>query len=300
MVEKLVRTAKELEQINHYLGILMLKKPISSYIGKPYISEDGSFGVKCGTIKGGLHSAYFLVDKLAEAGLFTGKQAKGTDLDAAIYNLHLDATFQIYPEVSLYWNKEKELEVKVATQKSTKEVIEAILVAVKSADADIQEEKEKKEAHIQELILDKKKEAIDPIVSAADDACFVLEYLQNLMEQKCPNSDVRLSLNSPKSFLSESFTASAEKYLSQRPCFVIEYDQNNEEKFSVHNELGNDILPDIFKGWSAVHHYSPNKEGIFRIEVEGSPSRLRADIIQYGEVINPKPAKRNYKLKTPQ
>ncbi len=133
--------------------------------GTPYVDADGSFGVLCGTVKGGLYSAYFLIDKLAQAGLFAGSENPEQSLDDAVYKMTQGNPMQVYAEAQVSWNENNEIQTRIRTDKLEVKILAALAGAIEIVKEELRQKRKKEDEYAAWREADQKREEMPAIVS---------------------------------------------------------------------------------------------------------------------------------------
>lgn len=241
--------------------------------GHPYVDDDGTFGVKAGKEQGGLYAAYFLMDKLAEGGLFRGGRNPRTDLDTAAYELATDKVFRVYDEAELFWNADRELQVRITTDRPLADVAAAIDAGIASVKEEELARKRAEQANKDKVNADRQRDLMPTVFSQEADLAFAAAYLMTRLSQEVPCSNLSLSQHPVDPEFSRIFN-------DTRPRLRVDYDLDPASNFSPVSRFNNEVLPRVFTGYLAVQfNMTAQDDGRMYVEVAGPPARLAADIL---------------------
>lgn len=243
--------------------------------GHPYVDDDGTFGVRAGQLNGGLYAAYFLIDKLAEAGLFKGAQNPRADLDTAVYEMGGDMTFNVYDEAALFRNGNNEIQVRITTDKSLGDIVAAIDHGIASAQGEKNKRAQAKRAYEDQGKADKRRDRMPTIFSPETDLAFASEYLRMRLEEEVPSSDIDIRQDRLDADLARALN-------DDRPRLKATYELAPESGFGPVNRFNNEILRSVFRGRLAVSfNMTAQKDERMDVSVAGTPARLTADILDH-------------------
>ena len=265
------RDLKDRDKLRDKIAELMALKK-NEWPGHAFADEDGTFGVNCGPVKGGLYAAYFLTDHLADQKLFTGRQKARTDLDTAVYELATDNPFQIFPEVLLRWNEMKELELRITTGKPLDKIILAIDNAIAAEQATIRQKEQRDREYEEGRERDRQREKRGPVVSTHADRAILQEYVEQKVREHLPHTAFY-------DFACEPVDPDLGRALEDdRLRNKFRYFTSGWGK---ENEFFNYTLRDVFTGFCAVHVNQCAPKGQLHFEVAGNPARLVQDILEH-------------------
>jgi hypothetical protein len=237
--------------------------------GIPYVSDDNTFGVRCGPKRGGLYAAYFLMDGLQKAGLLARGRHPRTDLDTATYELTLDTVYEVYDGAKLYWNEDREIEVSISTEKSFADISTAIDRAMESARAEHRRSMRSTMDYKEKMREDRRRDRLPDIFSAEADSAFVKAYLEYRIEQEFPKSNVE--------FEEQGSNPELEKLLNDsRPRLEVSFDHPEGENYARCHDF-RFRLDKVFTGSCAV--MPVDRDHRDAMQIAGTFARLTADIL---------------------
>lgn len=267
------RNIKDRKALRDKIGELMALEK-TEWPGDAFADEDGTFGVTCGKVKGGLYAAYFLANHLSAQKLFTGRQKARTDLDTAVYELATDNPFQLFPEVKLCWNETKELELRITTDKPLDKIILAIDSALAAEQAEIRQKEQQEREYQEGRERDRQREKRGPVVSPQADLAILQEYVEQMTRTHLPHTAFVKLTTAP------IHPSLVELRGNAPPCHTFHYFTSGWGK---ENEFFNRTLRDVFTGFCAVspHHNFGDKKDTLKFDIYGNPARLVQDILEH-------------------
>lgn len=267
------RDLKDREILRNKVAELMALK-VNDWPGHAFADEDGTFGVTCGKIMGGLHTAYFLADHLADQKLFTGKQKTRTDLDCAMCELTTSAVFKLFPEVTLRWNATLEIELRITTDKPLGKIIQALDGAIGAEQAEIRLKEQQQREYEEDRARDRRREIRGPVVSEHADMAIFQEYVEQQTRTHLPHTAFVKLTTAP------IHPSLAELRGNEPPCHTFHYFTSGWGK---ENDFFNHTLSDVFTGFCAVspHHNFGDRKDTLKFDIYGNPARLVQDILEH-------------------
>lgn len=271
------RCLKDRAALRDKLAELMALKE-NEWPGHPFADEDGSFGVNCGKVKGGLYAAYFLADHLRDQKFFAGRQKARTDLDCAVYELGPEDPKQLFPEVKLWVDSDGEIQLRITTDKPLDKIILALDSAIAAEQAEIRLKQQQEREYQEGRERDRQREIRGPVVSKHADLAILQEYVEQKMRTHVPHTAFVKFGSGPMD------PELARMLEDSRSCNTFHYLRDGEQGCGKENEFFNRTLRDVFKGFCAVHLHHPFGQGKWtqmEFDIRGNPARLVQDILEH-------------------
>jgi len=258
------------ETLNDKLIDLMVMRTTQED-GSPYVRADGTFGLYCGNVRGGLYSAYHLIDGLKLGGLFDAPQAPRTDLDTAVYELTRENVFRPFPEVKLFWNEMGQLQVEVKTEKPLTDILDALDAATKHAKANVRQRFNEKAKWQDDALTDYHRDRMGTVFGPAVDAAFFQAYMRYRFEKDLDVTGIAMT--------EEPLDDNSKKMLQdERPRHVCMFDAHRDAPMHPSDFVSD--LGKTFTGKVAVMMFQsqPGFDDL-RLQIAGTAARLTADIL---------------------
>lgn len=239
----------------------------------PYVSADGSFGVKAELGESGLYSMYHFINTLGRGKLFANPQRDRSDLDTAMYELRRNNPFQIFDEVKLFINPDDQFQVTVRTEKSVDDIVLVIDGGIAAARKEVRRRAAEKQKWEDDKRADLERNKMPDVFSPAADGAFAAAYLAMRISEDVPSSNIT-------TMFAEADPELAKFTKDYRPRLRAEYDLDPAANFAPVNAFNNEKLPKVFNGQMAIHFNMTVRQGErMDVEVAGTPARLTADIL---------------------
>lgn len=259
------------------LEVLMSRHQTGWPNGVPFVSQDGSFGLKCLSTNGGLYSAVFFFEKLEAAGLFSG-QKPAYITDDLFYKLGPKQPYKFNDHARVCVTDDGEIILKIdPPKKSAEEVLECVEKAILIGHKEVLARKEADLAY-KKLLADEaeREKCASALGSLRSDFIFVAAYIIDATEKAFPgstptcvgHSDLEVQLSKVKGHHDLS-----------RPGLVFIYGHKEGESYERDSEFLNRTLPAVFNGYNAVHFNQLSEPPWQEFTIFGNPSRLANDIL---------------------